>query len=401
MFIRLIVRAQKACSFGIFESIARNIFWIYHFIFQKGGYFVFSTLLSFVREWNTNAKKSVIAQRVLRAILATYSPEVLRSCEINLKQLADALLVYTERHLDRVNKLVRNSFLIDYTFENMGFVVNPTEEASTLEEKEFVYELELPGAPSKLVVHNSADIDGSMAWKYADLAPLPRAVSPHAEQNEALNDNITDAADGEEVLNSEASGQTQSAQRPKTQKTPSVGIFDDTDSEPETETKSLTKSPVVGSVMQPTPTAFIDQDSDSDSDSDSTDVKSSQPLSTTPLASETSKEVAIQIDKNVGNVTLPNANRGVNSRILATTALVSLTSETPSNFSVSDWAGQSSWNSDGSDSDTPPKANLATQSASFSVKSKKRTVESIKSTNRTEKNPKRIKKKISFFFAFI
>ena len=89
-------------------------------------------LLGFARDWNTNAKTSRVAQGVLYAIVKLKSAEeviqalqdgtrdvVLAGGKTTLKELVDALIPYTERHLARVNKLVQESYMVDYILREM------------------------------------------------------------------------------------------------------------------------------------------------------------------------------------------------------------------------------------------------------------------------------------------
>ncbi|KAG6879561.1 hypothetical protein C0992_001388 [Termitomyces sp. T32_za158] len=96
-------------------------------------------LLKFVRDWNTNAKTSRIAQGVMYAILKLRSADDLVKAfgdeqdeaafigDLNavsrpgsaLKEFVDAFIPYTERHLSRMNKLVQDSYMVDYILGEM------------------------------------------------------------------------------------------------------------------------------------------------------------------------------------------------------------------------------------------------------------------------------------------
>jgi U3 small nucleolar RNA-associated protein 13 len=99
-------------------------------------------LLRYVRDWNTNIKTTEVAQGVLFAILKLRSAEdvisafdketeelpqnepLLASDEgvrsgSALKELLDALVPYTERHLARMEKLVQDSYVVDYILGEM------------------------------------------------------------------------------------------------------------------------------------------------------------------------------------------------------------------------------------------------------------------------------------------
>lgn len=95
-------------------------------------------LLCFARDWNTNAKSSSIAQTILFAILKLRPAEDIINAfgddtqetilaiqssgnmgSTSLKDLVDALIPYTERHLARMEKLLQESYVVDYILSEM------------------------------------------------------------------------------------------------------------------------------------------------------------------------------------------------------------------------------------------------------------------------------------------
>jgi len=101
-------------------------------------------LLRYVRDWNANAKTSEVAQNVLYAIMKLRSAEDVMKAfgdeagEIALssgsfepsaskpgsggtalKELVDAIIPYTERHLARIERLVQDSYVVDYILGEM------------------------------------------------------------------------------------------------------------------------------------------------------------------------------------------------------------------------------------------------------------------------------------------
>ena len=101
-------------------------------------------LLRFVRDWNTNAKTSSVAQKVLLTIvklrsadeiIQAFSDETDEKVFVEgdegssqqppttgrtaLKELVDALIPYSERHLSRMEKLVQDSYVVDYILGEM------------------------------------------------------------------------------------------------------------------------------------------------------------------------------------------------------------------------------------------------------------------------------------------
>lgn len=85
--------------------------------------------LEYLRDWNTNAKHSLIAQRCLRALFALWSPQSLLGLP-NIKQLLQSSLPYTERHFQRLDRLVQRSFILDYTLQSMQLQADDTKTLS-------------------------------------------------------------------------------------------------------------------------------------------------------------------------------------------------------------------------------------------------------------------------------
>ncbi|KAI5069023.1 hypothetical protein GOP47_0015324 [Adiantum capillus-veneris] len=82
-------------------------------------------LLSYVREWNTKPKFCHAAQRVLAELFYAFPPKELLEVS-GLRELIEGILPYTERHFNRLDRLHRSTFLLDYTLASMS-VLNPLE----------------------------------------------------------------------------------------------------------------------------------------------------------------------------------------------------------------------------------------------------------------------------------
>lgn len=97
-------------------------------------------LLRYARDWNSNAKTSSVAQNVLYAIVKLRSvedvvtafgdessggpfpdsdPQKQSSGMTALKELIDGWIPYTERHLSRLDRLIQESFVLDYILSEM------------------------------------------------------------------------------------------------------------------------------------------------------------------------------------------------------------------------------------------------------------------------------------------
>ena len=84
-------------------------------------------LLERVRDWNTNARTAVVAQRVLNTLLKSYPASFFVGMMSNrrlrgVKELLRALEVYTDRHYKRMEELVDESYLLEYTLREMDEV---------------------------------------------------------------------------------------------------------------------------------------------------------------------------------------------------------------------------------------------------------------------------------------
>jgi len=95
-----------------------------------------SLLVRYIRDWNTNAKTSGTAQSVLYAVLklrpaedvvaafrhgypqGTDSPDDSRQL-ITLKDIVAGLIPYSQRHLTRLDRLIQESFVMDYMLNEM------------------------------------------------------------------------------------------------------------------------------------------------------------------------------------------------------------------------------------------------------------------------------------------
>ncbi|TAQ84380.1 hypothetical protein B7494_g7297 [Chlorociboria aeruginascens] len=100
---------------------------------------IFSLLLR-LRDWNTNARTAPVSQRILWTLMKSYPATRLSNLKVrgaqgqnSLKEVLDALSVYTERHYKRMEELVDESFLVEYTLREMdGMGVLDVEEEMNL-----------------------------------------------------------------------------------------------------------------------------------------------------------------------------------------------------------------------------------------------------------------------------
>jgi U3 small nucleolar RNA-associated protein 13 len=83
-------------------------------------------LLLRLRDWNTNNRTSVVAQRILWTLVKSYPASKLSSLRVRgardqkiLKEVFDALKVYTEKNYKRLEELIDESYLVEYTLAEM------------------------------------------------------------------------------------------------------------------------------------------------------------------------------------------------------------------------------------------------------------------------------------------
>lgn len=83
-------------------------------------------LLLRLRDWNTNARTAPVAQRILWVLVRSYPASKFSNLSVkgakgqtSLKDVLQALRVYTERHYRRLEELVDESYLVEYTLQEM------------------------------------------------------------------------------------------------------------------------------------------------------------------------------------------------------------------------------------------------------------------------------------------
>ncbi|KAF2474793.1 WD40 repeat-like protein, partial [Lindgomyces ingoldianus] len=88
------------------------------------------TLLLRLRDWNTNVRSAPVAQKILWTLAKSYPASRLANLKPagkigtkgGLKDVLDAIRAYSERHYKRVEELVDESYLLDFTLREMDEV---------------------------------------------------------------------------------------------------------------------------------------------------------------------------------------------------------------------------------------------------------------------------------------
>ncbi|KAJ6360440.1 hypothetical protein OIU77_004455 [Salix suchowensis] len=82
-------------------------------------------LFQYVREWNTKPKLCHVAQYVLFGVFKILPPKEILEIK-GIGELLEGLIPYSQRHLSRIDRLVRSTFLLDYTLNGMSVIVPDT-----------------------------------------------------------------------------------------------------------------------------------------------------------------------------------------------------------------------------------------------------------------------------------
>ena len=77
-----------------------------------------ATLRDWIKEWNTNAKHAAITQALLSTILKEVPPQQLETIE-NVGKTLEALIAYSERHFQRIDRVLQKSYLVDFNVVSM------------------------------------------------------------------------------------------------------------------------------------------------------------------------------------------------------------------------------------------------------------------------------------------
>ncbi|KAH7318486.1 WD40-repeat-containing domain protein [Stachybotrys elegans] len=92
-------------------------------------------LLLRLRDWNTNARTAPVAQRILWTLVRSYPATKFSNLSVkgaqgqrSLKEIMQGLKVYTERHYKRMEELVDESYLVEYTLQEIDSIA-PTSDA--------------------------------------------------------------------------------------------------------------------------------------------------------------------------------------------------------------------------------------------------------------------------------
>jgi len=81
--------------------------------------------LHFIRDWNTNSKYVTISQMVLNTIITTRTPEEFTQLSNkDIPRILESLIPYSDRHFQRIDKMLQKTYLIDYTISSINPAAN-------------------------------------------------------------------------------------------------------------------------------------------------------------------------------------------------------------------------------------------------------------------------------------
>jgi U3 small nucleolar RNA-associated protein 13 len=115
-----------------------------------------SKLLQYLRDWNARAKTSAVAQDVLYAVVKLRTAEDVvaafgsttreipsneldssrepnSAADTALKEIIDGLIPYTERHLTRMERLVQESYVVDYLLSEMDTLLDEMDDSMAVD----------------------------------------------------------------------------------------------------------------------------------------------------------------------------------------------------------------------------------------------------------------------------
>jgi U3 small nucleolar RNA-associated protein 13 len=79
-----------------------------------------TALLTYLRNWNTQAKYALVSQALLNVLLKSKGTQGLLALPNAGKGLIEPLLAYTQRHFDHASELLQASFLLDFALFSMA-----------------------------------------------------------------------------------------------------------------------------------------------------------------------------------------------------------------------------------------------------------------------------------------
>lgn len=117
-------------------------------------------MLKYCREWNTRARNSHIAMLVVKAVVTTIPAAKLASSYEGVPEILAGIAPYAERHFDRLDRMVGDSYLLDFTLFSMGSLHGSSNEAYAEWAERSKYVLPPKEAEGKIQIGGSLIVGG-------------------------------------------------------------------------------------------------------------------------------------------------------------------------------------------------------------------------------------------------
>ena len=75
-----------------------------------------------IRDWNVNFKFFEISQKLLNVVLNNFAVDKLTEVS-GLMKIMESIIPYNERHYNRIEEMVEQTYVLDYTVEQMNKLI--------------------------------------------------------------------------------------------------------------------------------------------------------------------------------------------------------------------------------------------------------------------------------------
>ena len=120
-------------------------------------------ILIYCREWNTRARNSQIAMVVVNAVVTAIPAAKIALSFEGIPEILANMAPYAERHFDRLERMVGDSYILDYTLTSMGSLHGSTNENYNAWAKRSKYVLPPKEAEGKIQIGGSLVVGGKMS----------------------------------------------------------------------------------------------------------------------------------------------------------------------------------------------------------------------------------------------
>lgn len=122
-------------------------------------------ILTYCREWNTRARNSHIAMIVINAVITAIPAAKIALSFEGVPEILSCVAPYAERHFDRLERMVGDSYILDYTLTSMGSLHGSTTENYSEWAKRSKYVLPPKEAEGKIQIGGSLIVGGKKSTR--------------------------------------------------------------------------------------------------------------------------------------------------------------------------------------------------------------------------------------------